>query len=155
VKPIVVDASIAVKWVIAETYSEPAARLLTGTALHAPAHWLAEATNVLWAKAHWGDLTGPQALSRTTALREAPIRPAPLADLILPALEISLALAITEYDSLYIALAQALGGIFVTADERLVRKCVPSVIQPDLVIWIGEPRYPEMIAGTRRVIDTS
>ena len=43
----VVDASVAVKWVVEEPDSA-AAGVLAGPLLHAPAHWLAKAANVVW-----------------------------------------------------------------------------------------------------------
>lgn len=54
----VVDASVAVKWVFAEDHLDAALRLLgQADSLLAPAHWLAEATNALWAKSIRGDLS--------------------------------------------------------------------------------------------------
>ncbi len=53
---VVVDASVAAKWVVEEAFSAQAASLLTGNTLHAPAHWLAEAVNVLGAKVARGEL---------------------------------------------------------------------------------------------------
>lgn len=50
VKRAVVDASVAVKWVVEEEFSDAAERLLTmGTTLHAPSHWLAEVLNTITA----------------------------------------------------------------------------------------------------------
>ena len=135
---VVADASVAVKWVAEEEHSAQAADILRYEAIHAPAHWLAEAVNALWAKAARGDLPPEAAAIRAAALRQAPVRPAPLADLVDPALALSLALGVTVYDSLYIALAQALGVAFVTADVRLFRKVSPH-LPGGLVRWIGDP----------------
>ncbi len=44
----VVDASVAAKGVAQEELTEQANALLAGVALCAPAHWQAEAVNVLW-----------------------------------------------------------------------------------------------------------
>ena len=47
----VVDASVAVKWVVSEQHHQNALQLLRqAEEPHAPAHWLAEAANALWAK---------------------------------------------------------------------------------------------------------
>jgi predicted nucleic acid-binding protein len=47
VKATVVDASVAVKWVVEEAYSAKAALLLRCDTLHAPDHWSVEAVNAL------------------------------------------------------------------------------------------------------------
>ena len=46
-----VDASVAVKWVVEEDHSAKAMLLLGLDARHAPDHWRAEAVNVLWSRA--------------------------------------------------------------------------------------------------------
>ena len=46
---IIVDASVAVKWVVSEAGSEAAVALLREP-LGAPSLWLSEASNALWAK---------------------------------------------------------------------------------------------------------
>jgi predicted nucleic acid-binding protein len=134
---VVTDASVAVKWVVAEEHSAQAAEILRCDAIHAPAHWLAEATNALWAKVARGDLPPEEVVIRAAALRQAPVRPAPLADLMEPALRLSLGHGVTVYDSLYIVLAQALGAVFVTADLRLIRKVAPG-LSTGLVRWVGD-----------------
>ena len=61
----VVDASVAVKWVVDEEDADSAAWLLlnAGT-LIAPAHWLAEATNALWTSCTLrGELSREEALA--------------------------------------------------------------------------------------------
>ncbi len=133
----VVDASVAVKWVVAEQHSEAASALLQGPPLHAPAHWLAEAINALWAKAVRGDLSAADVSSRAAALAQAPVRVAALADLSESALALSLALRVTVYDSLYIVLAQRLNAIFVTSDLPLVRKAAASSLPSGLVHFVG------------------
>ena len=141
---VVVDASVAAKWVVEEEFSAQAASLLTGDTLHAPAHWLAEAVNVLWAKVARGQLAREEASIRAVALRQAPVRPAPLADFVEPALRLSLLLGVTVYNSLYIVLAQSLGASFVTADQRLIRKLAEASPPSDIMLpegmirWVGD-----------------
>jgi hypothetical protein len=50
---IVVDASVAVKWVLREIGSDAADALLDHDGLIAPSIWLAEATNALGAEREW------------------------------------------------------------------------------------------------------
>ena len=55
------DASIAVKWFVAEPLSEEARRLLAHRIhLHAPDILLAEFANTIWKKVHRREITDPQ-----------------------------------------------------------------------------------------------
>lgn len=54
---IVVDASVAVKWLVAEEGSDVANRLLTdGGDLYAPRLMASEVANALWRKARLGEI---------------------------------------------------------------------------------------------------
>jgi len=133
VKQAVVDASVAVRWVVEEEYSANAALLLDYDTLFAPAHWRAEAANVLWAKVFRGDLGAADAEERMAVLNRAPIMETATAELVPRAFAISVAYAITIYDSLYIALAEQRRILMVTADERLVRRLSGN---SDLAKWM-------------------
>ncbi len=134
-----VDASVAVKWTVPETFSEAALDLLRGAeAIHAPEHWLAEAANTLWAKfARRQELTRDEMLRRIADLTEAPILTTRLTELARPAGEIAAGLDVTIYDALYIALAAVRDLPFVTADRKLVAKTVGSG-HATRVVWIGD-----------------
>ena len=69
---IVIDASVAVKWVLNEPRTD-AALALGNEQLVAPALWLAEAANALWRHVRLGDLTTEQALARMSELEQAPV----------------------------------------------------------------------------------
>jgi len=116
----VVDASVAVKWVVEEPDSAAAAGLLAGTLLHAPAHWLAEAAHVVWWRALRGEFDRDDAAERVAVLGRAPVRSHDLAGLLPRAFALALAHRVTVYDSLYVALAERLGVKLVTADLRLI-----------------------------------
>ena len=136
-KKVVVDASVAAKWVVAEEHSARAVLLLGCDEIHVPEHWLAEAVNVLWSKVLKGDLEGSDAEERMTALMRAPVIGAPVAGLMPRAFAISVAHAVTIYDSLYVALAVERGIPVVTADERLVRRFRTTELS-NSVVWIGD-----------------
>jgi predicted nucleic acid-binding protein len=135
-KKVVVDASVAAKWVVEEDHSAGAALLLECEEIHAPEHWLAEAVNVLWSKVLKGDLERNDAEERMTALMRAPVIATPIAGLMSRAFAISVEHAVTIYDSLYVALALERGVAMVTADERLVRRFRDTPLA-DRVVWIG------------------
>ena len=82
-KEVVIDASVAVKWVVAEDYSANAPLLLEYDTVQAPAHWRAEAVNVLRAKVFRGDLTATDAEERMLVLNRAPVVDAAIAGLVI------------------------------------------------------------------------
>lgn len=121
-KAAVVDASVTLKWVVDEEFSEQAGALLTGTALCAPAHWQAEAVNAIWGQVYRNKLSAEDARQRASTLINAPVEPVPLATLLDQAFGLSVTLRLTVYDSLYVALAKARGIPLVSDDRRLLRR---------------------------------
>ncbi len=88
-------------------------------ALHAPAHWQAEAANAVWSKFLEGELTPAQVAARVALLQEAPVRETPISALIVAAAEIATRCRVTVYDALYVALAVRRGAPLITADRKL------------------------------------
>ncbi len=114
---IVVDASIALKWVLEEPGSDAAEELLEKD-LAAPSLWLLEAGNALWRRTVRGELTRAEAVERLTELTKAPVASVPLEQDLPEALRLALQLNHPVYDCLYLALAKRLGTFVVTADTR-------------------------------------
>ena len=137
-KEVVVDASVAVKWVVEEDHSAQAARLLQCDKRHAPDHWLAEAVNALWSKVVKADLTAEDAGERMALLLRAPVIGTPIAGLMPRALAISVAQSVTIYDSLYVALAEQLKLPFVTADAALIRRLSAGAAAARQIVWVGD-----------------
>jgi predicted nucleic acid-binding protein len=138
VKEVVVDASVAAKWVVEEAHSAKAALLLQCETRHAPDHWLAEAVNVLWSKVFKGDLSAADAQERMSVLLRAPVIGAPVTDLMPRAFAISVVQSVTIYDSLYVALAEKLDVPLVTADESLIRRMASEPALGKRVVWVGD-----------------
>jgi len=113
---IVVDASVALKWVLSETGSEAADALLDQD-LMAPVLWLAEAANVLWRKARIGEITAGQASARLYELLKAPVASLPIEPHLDPALKLALEIGHPIYDCIYLALALHHRTHVVTADH--------------------------------------
>lgn len=139
-KAAVLDASVAVKWVIREPFSDEANSLLSeGVDLYAPSHWLAEASTTAWARyAVSGLLTREQAEERVEWLRSVRVMETPIRGLLAAATEVSFDLGMTFYDSLYLALAQQVGVPVVTADRKLLNKALAQARLAGLVRWIGD-----------------
>jgi len=123
---VVVDASIAAKWVVREPDSPAAAALLRGWLAGgmqpiAPTFLAIEVANVLHRQARAGVFTRAEAeealrlVLATVALRDAPDRDT------VRALQIADATGqATPYDALYLALAERAGCEYWTADARFV-----------------------------------
>ena len=113
----VVDASVALKWVLDEPGSAAASELRNED-LIAPEFWLTEAANSLWRRNLIGDISSADAKERLSELAEAPVAPAAILPLLPAALDFAMALQHPIYDCLYLALATTVGTHFVTADRR-------------------------------------
>ena len=121
---LVVDASVALKWVLPQPDS-PLARALvpSGEELLLPDFWPNEATNICWLQTHKGKWSADEATEALQLLR-AQVPPTPTGDLTLHevALEIGLAVGHSTYDTLYVAFAIAVGARNVlAADGPFVR----------------------------------
>jgi predicted nucleic acid-binding protein len=114
---IVVDASIALKWVLTEPGSD-AAIALREDELIAPDLWLAEAANGLWRHVRLGEITMPQALQFLQDLIDAPVASVPLESHLPLALQLAIDLRHPIYDCLYLAVALHYDTHVVTADRR-------------------------------------
>jgi len=122
VNTFVVDASIAVKWVIEEEGTAQALALRGRAKLIAPELLVAECANILWKKVVRNELSNDEALLAARLLQEADIELLPARALLGAATRIAIELNHPAYDCLYFALAVESGCQFVTADERLLRK---------------------------------
>ena len=119
----VVDASVAVKWVVPEALSEHADRLLgSDEDLMAPELMLIEAANALWKKQHRRELSPSEALNALEIVLESGVVTFPMRPLMSRALAIAGRLGHPVYDCVYIALAERQRATLVTADERMLRR---------------------------------
>lgn len=129
---LVVDASVALKWVIPEDGSILALALRREHRFTAPDLLIAECANVLWKQVRRGFLSEEQAFGAADVLSQADIDLKPMRPLIAATTRLAIALNHPAYDCFYLALAIAEDCPFVTADERLVRKVEAAGSGPDL-----------------------
>jgi predicted nucleic acid-binding protein len=117
----VVDASVAVKWVIPEALSDNAERILgSDEDLLAPDLLLVEAANALWKKAGRGELSNPEAGRALDVVLSSGLVIRPSRPLLSRALALAGRFAHPVYDCVYLALAEHERATLITGDERLL-----------------------------------
>jgi len=120
---LVIDASIAVKWLIDEPDHLAARSLLDRSEqLQAPDFVLIETANVLWKKVLRRELTEQQASGAIDSLPRLFEAIVPSNLLIARALRIAIAMSHPIYDCLYLACAERIDAGLVTADKRFATK---------------------------------
>lgn len=117
---LIVDASVAIKWGVEEAGSDAAHVLLARSPLIAPDLIAAEVANALWKKGLRGEVAeGQMGYSFDACLRSID-ELVSTRDLAERALDLAMLLKHPAYDCFYLALTEARGGTFVTADARLL-----------------------------------
>jgi len=138
---VVVDASLAIKWVLKEPYAEQALALaekwaVAGTRPSAPCLLLVEATNVLHRRAMLGHISLSQARQLLAGLLDMGIEIRESPQIHFRAMELAQELQRPAvYDTHYLALADILGCELWTADERFFNSVKER--QPR-IRWLGE-----------------
>lgn len=118
----VVDASVAVKWVVEESGSAEALEVLESRSLSSPDLLIAECTNILWKKVKRSELDQDEAIMAARLIQQSDVEILPTRALMERALKLAVELDHAAYDCIYLSLALENDWSFVTADERLVRK---------------------------------
>lgn len=135
---LVVDASVAVKWLVAEQDSAIAVRLIEGGhELHAPRLLAAEVTNVLWRKVRIGELERRDASPLAGAVPDMPLHWTADEELCAGAVRLAIDLDRPVYDCFYLALAHRIAGTMVTADARLVH-ALASTAHGNATMLLGD-----------------
>ena len=139
---IALDASVAIKLYVLEDMHEAAHRLVAEAgALFAPDFLLVEACSIAWKKVRRQEIRPAQARELLASLRRR-LKLYPTVELVEPALEIALTLDHPVYDCLYIACAEAVGGVLVTADQRLCKAVEGTAYAPH-VQHLGDADFLE------------
>ena len=119
---LVVDASVAIKWVVEEEGSEAATTLLYARHdLCAPDLLMPECANILWKKVRRGEVSAEEAELMAELLQRAAVELTPTRPLVPAALRLAVELGHPAYDATYLALALERDCPFVTTDGRLAR----------------------------------
>jgi predicted nucleic acid-binding protein len=138
---IIIDASVAVKWVAEEEDSDAAAAWL-GEPLAAPELWLAEAANALWAKHRRGEIEARHVRDGCRELISAPVGRLPIADLLPSAAHMAIELDHPVHDCLYLAAAELHDTRLITADRRFVGKVAAHPYLGQRIALLGRAEAP-------------
>ncbi len=115
----VVDASVAVKWLVVEEDTDIAQELTTrGQELHAPRLMASEVANALWRKARMGEIDRRTAGILLANVPDMPVRWGADETVSADAGRLALAFDRPIYDCVYLALAHRIGAVMLTADLR-------------------------------------
>ncbi len=118
---IVVDASVAAKWILPEAGSSAAAALRQqDSELIAPSLLAAEIGNAIWKAARRGNVSTSEALTGIEAALIWFETLIPIEELRVRALALAIELGHPIYDCFYLALAERENAPLVTADEAMI-----------------------------------
>ncbi len=135
-RTLVVDASVAIKWVVEEV-GTPDALALRRYRLSAPDLLIPECANILWKKVRRQEISREEALLAARLLERADVDLVPMRRLLGPAIQLATVLDHPAYDCIYLSLAQSTGYSFVTADTRFCVK-VQGHTLPDQVLDLAD-----------------
>jgi predicted nucleic acid-binding protein len=118
---VVVDASVATKWVLPEDGSDRATALRRpGEEFIAPSLIAAEIGNAVWKRVIWKDFSTADALRALQVALAHFSQLMPMENLAARATEIAIELKHPIYDCFYLALAEDKQCPLITADKRLL-----------------------------------
>ena len=133
----VVDASVGIKWFVPELLSPEAVVFRNaGHDLHVPAFFDVEVTNIVWKKLQRGELSRQDADDIVRQLATLPVTRHFESSILVPALDLADKAKRTVYDCLYLALAEQIGGVMMTADEKLANSLAATPWAP-LIQYLG------------------
>ena len=118
----VIDASVAIKWLVEEEGTVEALTMLEKAKLFAPDLLIAECANILWKKVRREELSKDEAQIGARLLEQLDIEILPTRHLLADVTRLAVELDHPAYDCIYLALAIERGWQFATADERFQRK---------------------------------
>jgi predicted nucleic acid-binding protein len=137
VNRIVLDASVAVKWVLHEEHWITARRLLSNSRLLAPHLLWAEVGNILWKRYRRREASVDEVRQMLADVGELPVTTFAHWPLLSDALDLAVSLDQTVYDCLYLALAESRRSVMVTADRRFC-DAVRDSVWADRIVWIED-----------------
>jgi predicted nucleic acid-binding protein len=132
----VIDASVVIKWYVPEgDFAAARAMRTKETQLAVPDLFFVEMSNILWKFVRRGEMVLSRAIEIIEEIAGSPFVTFTNQSLTTDSLDLAVATGLSAYDASYVALAMRIDKIFITADEKLVRKLAgtPSANQVRLL----------------------
>ena len=137
---LVIDTSVVIKWFVRENLNAEAHDLLVGEdLLFAPDFLAIELANVAWKKVRRNEITVAQANAIVVSHHDGEPTLVPSTSLIARSTNIALAIDHPIYDCLYLACAEDIGGVVITADRRFY-DATRETPYADSVRDLGDPQ---------------
>ena len=148
----VLDASVVIKALTRNEEGAGEADAFMRQPAVAPDLLVAECVNALRKKVLAGELNVERAMLAASLLQTSGITLEPTQALAKRALDLSLRLSQPSYDCVYLALAERLGAVLVTADRKLVERCqqADATDLANRVHWLHAPAPPQVQERTFR-----
>jgi predicted nucleic acid-binding protein len=121
-RTLVIDASIAIKWVVEEEGTAEALALKRSARLATPDLLVPECANILWKKVRRAELSSQEASIAARLLARSEIELLPMRTLLERACRLAVDLDYPAYDCIYLALAEERAWPLVTADEQFLSR---------------------------------
>lgn len=122
VTTLVIDASVAIKWIVEEDGTAKGLAVRRRAEVIAPELLRPECANILWKEVQRDELSNDEALIAARLLQAADIEFLAIRTLLEAATQIAIELNHAAHHCLYLAVAADPDWRFVTADESFVRK---------------------------------
>ena len=146
-RAVIIDSNVAIKLFVQEDLSDRAqaimARLTSSEAhdmfeVYAPDIMWAECANVLWKYVSFYNYSLDDAQADLHNLFLLAITPVPIGEALeADAFRLACTYGVAVYDAFYLALAQNLGGVLITADQKLLKRTgdgLPAVYLGDWLL---------------------
>jgi predicted nucleic acid-binding protein len=134
---LLVDASVAVKWLVRENKTDEARRLLDPAyRLYAPDLFPVEVINTIARRVRRKELSRRDAIERIRVFNAIPVSLHDYHASLAEATSLALSYGQALYDCIYLALAARMGLPYVTADERFINGVQNSRLA-NSILWLG------------------
>ena len=126
----IIDASVAFKWIVEEPGSEHAIEWIGRAELIAPTLIHAEVGHALWKQVRRNEIADDGEIGERLADLARYVRTVNETPFMARALRLAIELGHPVYDCIYLALAEEMGDELLTADGRFVRAVAPTSYAP-------------------------